>query len=124
MRLLLDSQILVWAMSDASRLKPAIRVSIDEADVSYVSAATFWEIAIKRARGRLDVPDDLFAFVGRAGFEVLDITSHHGWMAGSLPRLHGDPFDRVLVAQAIVEGLTLVTSDRRIQEYGVPVLAA
>jgi len=111
-------------MSDASLLKPAIRASIDEADVSYVSAATFWEIAIKRARGRLDVPDDLIAFVGRAGFEVLDITNHHGWMAGSLPRLHGDPFDRVLVAQAIVEGLTLVTSDRRIQEYGIPVLAA
>ena len=124
MKLLLDSQVLIWSMTDASRLKPAIRASIDEAEVVHVSAASFWEIAIKRARGRLEVPDDLSAFVGRAGFEALDITSQHGWLAGSLPRLHGDPFDRVLVAQAIVEGLTIVTSDRRIQEYGVPVLAA
>jgi PIN domain nuclease of toxin-antitoxin system len=123
-RLLLDSQVFIWSMTDPSLIVPAIRRAIDDAAIVHVSAASFWEISIKRARGRLEVPDDLFAFVDRAGYEALDITSQHGWLAGSLPRLHGDPFDRVLVAQAIVEGLTIVTSDRRIQEYGVPVLFA
>ncbi len=124
MRLLLDSQVVIWAMVDAGLLRPLVRESIAAADIVHVSAASLWEIAIKRAKGRLDVPDDLIELIGRAGFVPLAITERHGWAAGSLPSLHSDPFDRMLVAQAMAEGLTIVTSDRRMRDYGVPILAA
>lgn len=124
MRLLLDSQVLVWTMVDDARLRPPVRAAIRSADDVFVSAASIWEIAIKRARGRLIVPDDLIDRVRRAGYEVLPVTDDHGWLAGGLPMHHADPFDRMIVAQAISEGLTVATSDRRIREYGVPVLAA
>lgn len=124
MRLLLDTQILIWSMLDDPRLSPATRIVMDDADLVLVSAASLWEISIKRAKGRLDVPDDLADRVDLAGFAALPVTAQHGWIAGSLPRIHLDPFDRVLIAQAIVEGLTILTSDRRIHEYGVPVMAA
>ena len=124
MRLLLDSQILIWAMADDARLGIDVRDAIQTAEVVHVSAASIWEIAIKRAKGRLSVPDDLVDRVGEAGFQALPVSIEHGWLAGSLPRLHDDPFDRVIVAQAIAEGLTIATSDRRIREYGVPVIAA
>lgn len=124
MRLLLDSQVLIWAMVDDIRLRAHVREAMLAADVVHVSAASVWEIAIKRAKGRLSVPDDLMERVAQAGFEALSVTLEHGWLAGSLPRLHDDPFDRVIVAQAIAEGLTIATSDRRMRDYGVPVLAA
>jgi len=124
MRLLLDSQILIWAMVDDPRLRTHVREAMLTAEVVHVSAASIWEIAIKREKGRLTVPDDLIDRVDRAGFESLSVTIEHGWLAGSLPRLHDDPFDRVIVAQAIAEGLTIATSDRRMSDYGVPVIAA
>lgn len=124
MRLLLDSQIVIWAMVDNKLLRPRVREAIARADLVHVSAASLWEIAIKRARGRLSVPDDLTDLIERAGFVPLAVTPRHGWAAGSLPRLHNDPFDRMIVAQAISEGLTIVTTDRRMREYGVPTLAA
>ncbi len=124
MRLLLDSQILIWAMVDDPRLRTHVREAMLTAEVVHVSAASIWEIAIKREKGRLTVPDDLIDRVDRAGFESLSVTIEHGWLAGSLPRLHDDPFDRVIVAQAIAEGLTIATSDRRMRDYGVPVIAA
>lgn len=124
MRLLLDSQILVWAMVDDDRLREHLREAIRTADVVHVSAASVWEIAIKREQGRLSVPDDLIDRINRAGFQTLSVTSDHGWLAAGLPRLHKDPFDRMLVAQAISEGLTIATSDRRLRDYGVPVIAA
>jgi PIN domain nuclease of toxin-antitoxin system len=124
MRLLIDSQILIWAMVDDARLRSHLREAMQAAEVVHVSAASIWEIAIKRRKGRLSVPDDLVERVDRAGFRALSVTIEHGWLAGSLPRLHDDPFDRVIVAQAIAEGLTIATSDRRIQAYGVPTIAA
>ena len=124
MRLLLDSHVLVWTLADDARLKPSVRAVIRDADDVYVSAASIWEIAIKRAQGRLTVPDDLIDRLQLAGYEVLLVTASHGWLAGSLPMHHADPFDRMIVAQAISEGLTIATGDRRIREYGVPVLAA
>lgn len=124
MRLLLDSQILIWAMVDDARLRIHVREAMLTAEVVHVSAASIWEIAIKRQKGRLSVPDDLVDLVDRAGFHALSVTMEHGWLAGSLPRLHEDPFDRVIIAQAIAEGLTIATSDRRMHEYGVPVIAA
>lgn len=89
---------------------------------AYVSAASIWEIAIKRASGKLRVPDDLLEKVAAARFGELGVSFKHANLAGSLPAHHGDPFDRMLVAQAQSEGLTLVTSDARIAAYDVPVL--
>jgi PIN domain nuclease of toxin-antitoxin system len=94
-----------------------------ENDVS-VSAASVWEVGIKRALGKLQVPRDVLRALRDAGFEALPITWDHGLAAASLPPHHRDPFDRMLVAQARLEGLTLVTRDPIFAVYGVPVLAA
>lgn len=90
----------------------------------HVSAATVWEATIKQAAGKLTIPGDLVDAVSAIGFESLTISLAHGQRAGRLPRYHGDPFDRMLVAQAQVERLTLVTADRRLQAYDVDILAA
>jgi PIN domain nuclease of toxin-antitoxin system len=89
----------------------------------FVSAATVWEIEIKRALGRLKAPEDVAGLVTEAGFEPLAISFEHARQAGRLPQLHGDPFDRMLVAQALAEGMTLATADADIRRYEVPVLA-
>ncbi len=89
-----------------------------------LSAATAWEIAIKRAAGRLEAPDDVAAVLAASGIEALPVTIAHAERAGSLPRIHADPFDRMLVAQAQIEGLTIVTRDAEIARYDVRVLAA
>lgn len=88
-----------------------------------VSAASVWEIEIKRATGRLDAPADLSEMVDAAGFERLPISFEHARAAGRLPPHHGDPFDRVLIAQAQLEGLTLATADRAIEAYAVVTLS-
>lgn len=88
-----------------------------------VSAASIWEISIKRSRGRLDAPEDMVDDVRRTGFEPLPILLQHAAAAGSLPRRHDDPFDRMLVAQAQLEDLTLVTRDPVMAEYEVTVMA-
>ena len=87
-----------------------------------VSAASIWELAIKQAAGRLRVPADFLALIDETGFARLPITFEHSAEAGRLPSHHGDPFDRMLVAQATIEGLTLATADARLSEYDVPVL--
>lgn len=89
-----------------------------------VGAATVWEIEIKRAAGRLEAPPELPDAMASARFASLPVTVTHAIRAGRLPRHHGDPFDRILVAQAQEEGLTIVTRDPAIAFYDVPVLAA
>jgi PIN domain nuclease of toxin-antitoxin system len=89
---------------------------------AYVSAASVWELAIKRASGKLKAPDDLLEQIAVAKFGELGVTFEHAMRAGALPPHHGDPFDRMLVAQAQSEKLTLVTNDARIAAYDVPVL--
>lgn len=88
----------------------------------FVSAASIWEIEIKRALQELRAPMDVEALVDGSGFERLHITFAHAREAGRLPALHGDPFDRMLIAQARLEGLTLATADERLGRYDVPVL--
>lgn len=88
----------------------------------FVSAATIWEIEIKRARARLQAPEDVLELVEQSGFERLAITFEHAREAGRLPPLHADPFDRMLIAQARLEGMTLATGDEAIWRYDVPVL--
>ena len=89
-----------------------------------MGAAWFWEIRIKSALGKLSVPDTLEAATRRSGFAELAITSDHAKRATALPAVHGDPFDRMLLAQAQIKQLEIVTRDRRIEQYGVPVVAA
>jgi len=121
-RLLLDTHIFIWACSQPQSLSAAQREAISSADNKIlISAASAWEIAIKHALGRLDFPVDRFGeFVAAMGFEPLSITPLHGISAGSLPRHHEDPFDRLLIAQAQIEGLTIVTADRKFALYQSP----
>jgi PIN domain nuclease of toxin-antitoxin system len=108
-----------------SRLSSTARETINSADSEiYVSAVSAWEIAIKVNAGKLNAPGDVVAQIDANGWHHLPITLQNAIAAGSLPRLHGDPFDRMLVAQAQVEGLTVVTRDPTFARYGVPVLRA
>jgi PIN domain nuclease of toxin-antitoxin system len=122
--LLLDTHILPWWLADDTLLPAAARDAVVSPDNSIViSAATAWEIAIKKAAGRLDSPDDLIEAVDANDFDTLPITAAHALSAGSLPAHHSDPFDRMLIAQARTEGLTLVSVDSRFARYDVELLA-
>ena len=124
-RLLLDTQVLLWWRTDDPTLKRAAHQAIaDPTHDIYVSAVSIWEIAIKRALGKLKAPDHLAATVEAEGFSELPVTFVHAEQAGSLPKHHGDPFDRMLVAQAQVEGLILVTADANIPRYAVRTMQA
>jgi PIN domain nuclease of toxin-antitoxin system len=123
LHLLLDTHVFVWAVAEPSRLDRLLRVALASPENQIVvSAVTPWEIAIKQAAGRLKFPLDLFdPTIDRMGCEILPILPAHGIMAGSLPHHHNDPFDRMLIAQALTEELTLVTSDQAILLYDVSV---
>lgn len=123
MRLLLDTHALLLWLADDPNLSSRARVAIaDGANLVAVSAASAWEISIKRALGKLQAPDDLEAQLEASDFVALPITVADGLAAGSLPRHHDDPFDRMLVAQARANGLTVVTRDSRLARYGVDLL--
>jgi PIN domain nuclease of toxin-antitoxin system len=123
MRLLLDTHIFIWACETPGKLSARIRAAIAEpANDVLLSAASAWEIAIKTAVGRLRFPLDRMAeIVNEMGFAPLSMTMQHALEAGALPRHHDDPFDRMLIAQARQDGLTLVTLDRQIARYDVPI---
>lgn len=121
MRLLLDTHVILWWLTDDPRLAEEIKDRIDtEVDV-FVSAVTMWEITIKQALGKIG-PADLPEHVASSELRELPITSRHAIQAGRLPQVHRDPFDRMLVAQAQCEGLSLVTRDPDIQKYDVSLL--
>jgi PIN domain nuclease of toxin-antitoxin system len=123
-RLLLDTHALLWWLADEGLTVPARDAIADPGNVVMVSAASAWEISIKKALGKLAAPDDLEHQVRASGFLPLPISLAHGVAAGRLDRFHEDPFDRMLIAQARAEGLTIVTRDKRFDEYGVPLLPA
>jgi PIN domain nuclease of toxin-antitoxin system len=123
-RLLLDTRAALWWFADSPALSPRVREAVSSAAEVWVSAASAWEIAVKRALGKLEAPEDIVVALTDSGFRPLPIVVTHAVVAGALPRYHDDPFDRMLVAQAQVEGLILVTSDRHIPRYGVAVLSA
>ena len=123
MRLLLDTHVAIWWLAGDRRLSKATRVAIEGASQAFLSAVSLWEIFIKQDTGRLDLPIG-FVDALRDDFVELSLTFDHALAGRALPLLHSDPFDRMLVAQAKIEGLTIVTSDRMLSEYGVPVLAA
>ena len=124
MRLLLDAHILLWWLASNSRLPKRTRSAIEECDVAYVSAATVWEIAIKVAAGKLEFRGDMEEQLALNNFHPLPITVMHALLAAKLPRHHADPFDRMLVAQASFESLTVLTADLRLAAYGVAILPA
>jgi PIN domain nuclease of toxin-antitoxin system len=121
MRLLLDTHILIWWTTDDPRLQSSHEEAIGSPQNSvYVSAVSAWEIGIKRNRAKLAFSGSVEDAIQRHRFESLAISVRHAEKAGGLPVLHGDPFDRLLVAQAQMEGLTLVTVDEQILRYQVP----
>ena len=123
LRLLLDSHILLWMITRERRIRQAtIATILDPGNQVYVSAASVWEIEIKRASGRLQAPDNLIEFIDNSGFIELMVTFRHGDLAARLPMHHRDIFDRMLIAQAQAEGLTLVTDDSQITRYEVPIM--
>ena len=125
MRLLLDTHVLLWWLAnDPSLVREANAAIANPASAVFVSAATAWEIAIKQALGKLEAPSDLERQIELNRFEPLSITIAHAYSAGTLPHHHDDPFDRMLVAQALAEGLTIITRDPRLDPYGVSTMAA
>jgi PIN domain nuclease of toxin-antitoxin system len=121
MRLLLDTHVLIWWDAGA-RLERSTEDAIRTADQVYVSAVTGWEIAIKSSLGRLTTTRRVEDVVAESGFEELPVRLRHTQRSGSLPWHHRDPFDRMLVAQALDEGLTLVSKDEALGAYGVRLL--
>ncbi len=119
--LLLDTHIVIWWRADPQRLPSDLKKEIAKTSVVFVSVASVWEAAIKIALGRLQLPEPLSVGVRHSGFDDLPITSPHAEQAAGLPLLHADPFDRLLVAQAQLEGLELVTHDDTLSRYDVKV---
>ena len=127
MKLLVDTCTFLWILSESPRLrKTAAAAFLDRNNERYLSAASAWEISIKHAAGRLPLPERPDLFVPRlreaSGIAPLDIDEDSSLHAGRLPGLHSDPFDRMLVAQAIVHGMTILTPDAEIKQYTVRVL--
>jgi PIN domain nuclease of toxin-antitoxin system len=117
-RVLLDTHLLLWALSAPARLPAPARRLIQDADV-YVSAASIWEISIKAALGKLRAdPNEVLAALEPAGFLSLPIAGEHAARVASLPPVHRDPFDRLLIAQALVEPMRLISTDAALQGYG------
>jgi PIN domain nuclease of toxin-antitoxin system len=125
MRLLVDTHVLLWWLDDPSILSGDARMAIQDAgnDV-LVSAASVWEIIIKQSLGKLEAPDDLDRAISDARFTALPITVPHAMASRALPAIHRDPFDRMLIAQTLAEGLQIVTRDPEILSYPVPRILA
>lgn len=125
MNLLLDTQILLWAAGQSGRLPARAAAAMNEADTLTFSVASLWEITIKRGLNRPDFvvePVVMRRNLLAVGYAELPILAAHAFEIRNLPALHGDPFDRILLAQAAVEGLTLLTSDRTLARYPGPIL--
>ena len=126
MRVLLDTHVALWALTDDARLPPvARRLIADPRSEVWVSAASVWEITIKYRLGRGDMPisgDQALQWFNAAGYAVLAISAAHAAATEDLPALHADPFDRLLVAQALAEPLRLITHDRAVAAYSDSVI--
>ncbi len=125
MNLLLDTHVLIWALENNPTLSnPAIEAIQNGKNNIFISAASVWEMSIKKAIGKLEVPNNLQQELEQHRFTMLDINFKHAQLAGELPDIHKDPFDRMLIAQAKSEKLTLITRDKYISRYDVKILKA
>ncbi len=119
MRLLLDTHVFIWSVMDSRQLKAATRRYLASAEIVYVSAASIWEIAIKTRLGKMTGDVEAFAAaIEASGFQDLRVTARHAAAVAKLPLHHADPFDRMLIAQAFLEPLRLVTADKGLVAYG------
>ena len=124
-RLLLDTHVLQWSLTGSRKLSQRAREVVeDPRSEVFVSSISGWEIALKRALRKLQAPDNLEASIKKQGFTPLPLTFRHAEQAGTLPPHHGDPFDRMLVVQAQIEGLIVITRNRHISRYDVRTMAA
>jgi PIN domain nuclease of toxin-antitoxin system len=120
MNLLVDTHVLLWWLGDSPELPAVAReLLIDNANIVHVSVASIWEISIKKSTGKLKIPDAYQDTIASQGFVELPMTWTHARAAGELPPIHRDPFDRMLIAQAIVERLSLLTVDTDVRKYAV-----
>jgi len=125
MNILLDTHVLIWVLEDTPLLSARAREAIiDGKNMVFVSSASVWEMSIKKAIGKLEVPDNLQQELELHRFTQLDISFEHAELAGKLPLIHKDPFDRMLIAQAKIEKLTLVSKDQYFDQYDVKLLKA
>ena len=125
MSYLLDTHALLWWLgNDATLSQKAKEVIAAPENLIFVSAVTAWEISIKKALGKLKAPDNLEEAIAENRFEVLFITIRDGIRAGELPNYHNDPFDRMVIAQALIHNLVIITRDEKFDQYGVRLLTA
>lgn len=122
MKLLLDTHVVLWWQRDDRRLNQAARRAIARADIVWVSAASGWEVAIKTSIGRLHLSEPFRVLLAADDFTELPLTLAHADALAELETHHSDPFDRVLIAQAQVEGATLVSHDRALEPYGASMI--
>jgi len=120
--LLLDTHVILWWLSDDAALSDEVKARLDEEPDVCVSPASIWEVTIKQSIGKLSEPANLAEEIRDSGFREVPITVEHAIVAGRLPPIHRDPFDRMLVAQAKCEGLTLASRDTHIRQYQVDLL--
>lgn len=121
MALLLDTHVVLWWLEDDAKLDSATKDRLDVDSEIFVSSASVWEVGIKQALGKLTGEGSLAEYVRDSGFAVLSISADHAIAASVLPPHHRDPFDRILIGQALVEGLTVMTRDRVFDAYDVPI---
>ncbi len=123
MKLILDTHAALWWLADDAQLSDeAIRQLSDDTNLVLLSAAVVWEVAIKRSLGKLEIPDDFAPTLLGAGAQPLTVTLEHAAAVEALPWHHRDPFDRLLVAQTMIEGATLLSRDEPLSQYDVPVV--
>lgn len=124
MRLLLDTRVVLWQLAGTRTVGPRAREAIGRATELAFSVVSFAEIGVKAAIGKLDIPADLREHILRSGLSTLGLAPDHGLGVADLPMHHRDPFDRLLISQARLEGLTIVTADERFSRYDVPLIDA
>jgi len=123
MKLLLDTHVLIWALSTPERIKPKVQdLLVDTDNIVFVSIASLWELQIKKSLNKISLPNDFIPQLQKNGFDLLDINYKHIVTLSELPLIHRDPFDRMLIAQTIYEDLSLITSDSEIIKYDVQII--